>query len=156
MHEEKVRVRRHVVEQRRNKCGQTSDPSHAGGLSDRPLDFFADVRHDWRECRHDVRGGALYNGRRLDRRACRSGAWRIDLLYYKGGTPPGKKTALTHMTINLTVVVLDAVNIWLRTSGHESMKVPLSFRASAYAWSPCRGGSVPNGACLRRRRRRAE
>lgn len=74
----------------------------------------------------------------------------IDLLYYKGRTPPGKKTALTHMTINLTVVVLDAVNIWLRTSGQESMKVPLSFRASAYAWSPCRGGSVPNGACLRR------
>jgi hypothetical protein len=35
------------------------------------------------------------------------------------------------MTINVTVVVLDAVNIWLRTSGQESMKVPLSFLASA-------------------------
>lgn len=137
---------------------QTSDPSHAGGLSDRFMGFFADLRPDRHECRHVgylVHGGALPNGRRLDRRACRGGAWRIDLLYYKGGTPPGKKTALTHMTINLTIVVLDAVNIWLRTSGHESMKVPLSFRASAYARSPGRSGLVPNGACLRRRRRRA-
>ena len=49
----------------------------------------------------------------------------IDLLYYKGGAPPVKKIALTHMTINLTVVVLYAVNIWLRMSGQESMKVPI-------------------------------
>jgi uncharacterized membrane protein len=40
----------------------------------------------------------------------------IDLLYYKGGTPPVKKIALTHMTINLIVVVLYAINIWLRAS----------------------------------------
>jgi uncharacterized membrane protein len=40
----------------------------------------------------------------------------IDFLYYKGGTPPVKKIALTHMTINLIVVVLYAVNIWLRAS----------------------------------------
>jgi uncharacterized membrane protein len=38
----------------------------------------------------------------------------IDLIYYKGGTPPVKKIALTHMTINLIVVGLYAVNIWLR------------------------------------------
>ena len=38
----------------------------------------------------------------------------IDLLYYKGGTPPVKKIALTHMAINLIVVVLYAINIWLR------------------------------------------
>jgi uncharacterized membrane protein len=40
----------------------------------------------------------------------------IDLLYYKGGAPPVKKIALTHMTINLTAVVLYAINIWLRVS----------------------------------------
>lgn len=49
----------------------------------------------------------------------------IDLLYYKGGAPPVKKIALTHMTINLTVVVLYVVNIWLRTSSQESMKLPI-------------------------------
>ena len=48
----------------------------------------------------------------------------IDLLFYKGGAPPVKKIALTHMTINLTAVVLYAVNIWLRMSG-QSMKVPI-------------------------------
>ena len=37
----------------------------------------------------------------------------IDLLYYKGGAPPVKKS------------VLYAVNIWLRMSGQESMKVPI-------------------------------
>ncbi len=40
----------------------------------------------------------------------------IDLLYYKGGAPPVKKIALTHMAINLTAVVLYAINIWLRAS----------------------------------------
>jgi uncharacterized membrane protein len=49
----------------------------------------------------------------------------IDLLYYKGGAPPVKKIALTHMTINLAVVVVYTVNIWLRTVGHEGMKVPV-------------------------------
>ncbi len=38
----------------------------------------------------------------------------VDLLFYKGGVPPVKKIALIHMTINLTVVVLFAINIWLR------------------------------------------
>jgi len=38
----------------------------------------------------------------------------IDLLFYKGGTPPVKKIALTHMAISLTAVVLYAINIWLR------------------------------------------
>lgn len=49
----------------------------------------------------------------------------IDLLYYKGGAPPVKKIALTHMTINLTAVVLYAVNIWLRASGQENMTLPV-------------------------------
>ena len=44
----------------------------------------------------------------------------IDLLFYKGGAPPVKKIALTHMAINLTVVVLYAINIWLRASGSIS------------------------------------
>ena len=49
----------------------------------------------------------------------------IDLLYYKGGAPPVKKIALTHMTINLTAVVLYGVNIWLRASGQENMTLPV-------------------------------
>ena len=49
----------------------------------------------------------------------------IDLLYYKGGAPPVKNTALTHMAINLSVVVLYAVNIWLRIRHQEGMTVPI-------------------------------
>jgi uncharacterized membrane protein len=53
----------------------------------------------------------------------------IDLLYYKGGTPPVKKIALTHMTINLVVVALYAINIWLRASAlgikDASMSTPV-------------------------------
>ena len=45
----------------------------------------------------------------------------IDLLYYKGGAPPVKKIALTHMTINLIAVVLYAINIWLRVSDPTSI-----------------------------------
>ena len=45
----------------------------------------------------------------------------IDLLFYKGGAPPVKKIALTHMTINLVVVALYATNIWLR-AGEPSIK----------------------------------
>jgi len=45
----------------------------------------------------------------------------IDLLYYKGGAPPVKSIALTHMTINLTAVVLYAINIWLRVSDPASI-----------------------------------
>jgi uncharacterized membrane protein len=44
----------------------------------------------------------------------------IDLVFYQGGAPPVKKIALTHMAINLTVVVLYAINIWLRASGSIS------------------------------------
>jgi uncharacterized membrane protein len=50
----------------------------------------------------------------------------IDLLFYKGGAPPVKQIALTHMAINLTVVVLYAINIWLRTSGPASMSTSMS------------------------------
>jgi len=45
----------------------------------------------------------------------------IDLLYYKGGAPPVKSIAMTHMTINLTAVVLYAINIWLRVSDPASI-----------------------------------
>jgi uncharacterized membrane protein len=38
----------------------------------------------------------------------------IDYLFYKGGAPPVKKIAQTHMAINLIAVVLYAINIWLR------------------------------------------
>lgn len=41
----------------------------------------------------------------------------IDLL----SLPPGpRRTALTHMTINLTVVVLYAINFWMRMAAPES------------------------------------
>jgi uncharacterized membrane protein len=50
----------------------------------------------------------------------------IDLLFYKGGAPPVKKIALTHMAINLTAVVLYAINIWLRASGPTSMSTSVS------------------------------
>lgn len=50
----------------------------------------------------------------------------IDLLFYKGGAAPVKKIALTHMAINLTAVVLYAINIWLRASQGTSMPAGLS------------------------------
>ena len=50
----------------------------------------------------------------------------IDLLYYKGGAPPVKKIALTHMAINLTAVVLYAINVWLRASGSTPMDPGMS------------------------------
>lgn len=53
----------------------------------------------------------------------------IDLLYYKGGAPPVKKIALTHMTINLSVVVLYAINIWLRSNHPSSMNAPIILSA---------------------------
>ena len=50
----------------------------------------------------------------------------IDFLYYKGGLPPVKKIAVTHMVINLTVVVLYAINIWLRTADPTSISTSMS------------------------------
>ena len=50
----------------------------------------------------------------------------IDLLFYKGGAPPVKKIALTHMAINLTAVVLYAINIWLRARGPTNLGRSLS------------------------------
>ena len=73
----------------------------------------------------------------------------IDLLFYKGGAPPVKKIALTHMAINLTAVVLYAVNIWLRASGPTdistslSTPVVLSIIGVALVFvSGCRGGQM--------------
>lgn len=48
----------------------------------------------------------------------------IDLLYYKGGAPPVKKIALTHMAINLTAVVLYMINVWLRARGATTLIGP--------------------------------
>jgi uncharacterized membrane protein len=50
----------------------------------------------------------------------------IDVLFFKWGAPPVKKIALTHMAINLTAVVLYAINIWLRTSGPTNLGTSLS------------------------------
>jgi uncharacterized membrane protein len=50
----------------------------------------------------------------------------IGLLFYKGGAPPVKKIALTHMAINLTAVVLYAINIWLRASGPADLDTRMS------------------------------
>jgi uncharacterized membrane protein len=50
----------------------------------------------------------------------------IDLLFYKGGVPPVKKIGLTHMAINLTAVVLYAINIWLCASGPTNLGTSLS------------------------------
>lgn len=49
----------------------------------------------------------------------------IDLLYYKGATPPIKKLAVTHMSINLVAVVLYIINIWIRAGSPTSMKTPV-------------------------------
>jgi len=83
----------------------------------------------------------------------------IDLLFYKGGAPPVKKIALTHMAINLTAVVLYAINSWLRAHGSAklgtglSAPVLLSIVAVALLFvSGWLGGQM---VCLRRRRRRA-
>jgi len=46
----------------------------------------------------------------------------IDLLSLPAGPRP---TALAHMTINLTVVALYAVNLWMRLSAPENLNVPL-------------------------------
>ena len=45
----------------------------------------------------------------------------IDYFFYKGGAPPVKKIAQAHMAINLTAVVLYAINIWLRISDPDSI-----------------------------------
>lgn len=50
----------------------------------------------------------------------------IDSLFYKGRAAPLKKTSLTHMAINLTAVVLYAINIWLRASDPASMSTGMS------------------------------
>ncbi len=50
----------------------------------------------------------------------------IDLLFYKGGVPPVKKIALAHMAINLSAVVLYAINIWLRASNPTGMDISTS------------------------------
>jgi uncharacterized membrane protein len=46
----------------------------------------------------------------------------VDLLSLPAG--PVKKTALTHMGINLTVVALYVCNAWLRHGNPQDLKVP--------------------------------
>jgi uncharacterized membrane protein len=57
---------------------------------------------------------------------CAAIAGFIDLLFCKGGAPPVKKIALTHMAINLTVVVLYAINSWLRMRSPGNVSPGLS------------------------------
>jgi uncharacterized membrane protein len=51
----------------------------------------------------------------------------IDLLSLPAG--PIKKTALTHMGINLTVVAIYVVNIWMRRNDPSNLKVPMILSA---------------------------
>lgn len=53
----------------------------------------------------------------------------IDLIYYQGGKPPVKKIALAHMTINLSAVVLYAVNVWLRAGSPADLSTPIILSA---------------------------
>jgi uncharacterized membrane protein len=52
----------------------------------------------------------------------------IDMLSLTG---PTKKLALTHMALNLTVVVLFAVNIGMRINGSEVAGLPLALSVIA-------------------------
>jgi uncharacterized membrane protein len=47
----------------------------------------------------------------------------VDLLSLPSG--PIKKTALTHMAINLTVVVIYIVNAWMRHNAPHDLKLPM-------------------------------
>ena len=71
----------------------------------------------------------------------------IDYFFYKGGAPPVKKIAQAHMAINLTAVVLYAINIWLRISDPDSINTqsrafPFCFRLSAWRFSLLQCGLV--------------
>lgn len=50
----------------------------------------------------------------------------IDLLSLPDGP---KKTAIIHMTINLTVVALFAINAWMRLGNPESLRTPMLLSA---------------------------
>jgi uncharacterized membrane protein len=51
----------------------------------------------------------------------------VDLLSLPQG--PVKKTALTHMAINLAVVAIYICNAWLRYDNPQSMKLPIALSA---------------------------
>lgn len=54
----------------------------------------------------------------------------IDML----SLPPGpKKTAIVHMTINLTVVALFVVNVWLRTTSPDRLSMAVGLSAVSIA-----------------------
>jgi uncharacterized membrane protein len=55
----------------------------------------------------------------------------VDLLSL--GEAPIRKTALTHMTLNLTIVVLYAINAWTRAHGSVSGNVSLALSVIAIA-----------------------
>jgi len=57
---------------------------------------------------------------------CAAAPGLVDLLFYKGGPPSLKTVALTHMAINLTAVVLYAINIWLRVTSPTSLGAGMS------------------------------
>ena len=52
----------------------------------------------------------------------------IDMLSLRGGP---KKIALTHMALNITIVVLYAVNVGTRVNGTEIAGTPLALSAIA-------------------------
>jgi uncharacterized membrane protein len=79
-----------------------------------------------RRGRRVVHRRVLQHDRGLIGALCAAVPGFVDLLFYKGGVPPVKKIALTHMTINLTTVALYAINIWLRAGGPTNLGTSLS------------------------------
>ena len=77
----------------------------------------------------------------------------IDLLSLP---PDPKKTALVHMTINLTVVGLYAVNLWLRAGAPDGSRLPIWLSVIAVgllAVSGWLGGKLVIWSCVRGGRR---
>jgi Predicted membrane protein (DUF2231) len=108
---------------------QAPHPSYDDRFSDRPLDLLARLRLDpfgGHHGRRVVRRRILQHDRGLIGALCAAVPGFVDLLFYKGGVPPVKKIALTHMAINLTAVVLYAINIWLRARGPTNLGTSLS------------------------------
>jgi uncharacterized membrane protein len=66
------------------------------------------------------------HGRWLRRRSLGGSVRIYRLALLQGGAPPVKTIALTRMAINLTVVVLYALNIWLRASVRSSISTGMS------------------------------
>ncbi len=98
----------------------TPDSSDVDPVADRAVGFFVHLRSDlrlwyWRAGMENR--CPLHDGRRRDRRLIAAIPGLIDLL----SLPPEiRKTAIIHMTINLTIVALFAIDIWMRVSAGEA------------------------------------